>query len=81
MKEIQFTKHAEEKLSERDIDKEIVASAIQNPDERILGRDDTIIAHKGVGGKMLRAIFREEQHHYIVITAYFTTKERYEVNE
>ena len=81
MKEVQFTNHAEEKLSERDIDKEIVTTIIRNPDERLLGRDDTIIAQKEVGGKMLRVVFREEQNDYIVITAYFTEKKRYEVKK
>ena len=81
MKEVQFTNHAEEKLSERDIDKEIVTTIIRNPDERLPGRGNTAIAQKDISGNMLRAVFREEQHHYIVITAYFTKKERYEVNK
>ncbi len=81
MKEVQFTKHAEEKLSERDIGKKVVATTIQNPDEKLLGRGNSIIAQKEVSGKMLRVIFREKQQHYIVITAYFTEKKRYEVNK
>ena len=81
MKKVQFTTHAEEKSSERNIDKEIIAITIRNPDERLLGRGDTIIAQKEVNEKVLRVVFREEQNYYIVITAYFTEKKRYEVKE
>ncbi len=81
MKDVQFTKHAEEKLSERNIDKSLIICTIKGPGERLPGKGNAKVVHRNIGNKLLRVVFREDEHNYIVITAYFTEKERYEVKK
>ena len=76
-----YSRHAEEKIKERRIDKEIVESALLDPEEIIHSRDNIKIAYKIVGNKLLRVIFKEEKDIWIIITAYLTKKNRYEVNK
>lgn len=52
-----------------------------DPEEIIHSRDNTRIAYKIVGNKLLRVIFKEEKDIWIIITAYLTKKNRYEVNK
>jgi hypothetical protein len=81
MKEIAYTKHAEEKLVERDISKDIVELTLRMPKEIVLSRNGAKIAHGIVENRLLRVVFRNEVTYYKVITAYYTEKERYEVNK
>ena len=81
MKKVRFTIHAERKISERNIRKDLVTRTIENPDATVGGRENTKIAQKEISKKMLRVVFRENEYDYIVITAYFTEKERYGVKE
>ena len=76
-----YSRHAEEKIKERRIDKEIVESTLLDPEEIIHSRDNIKIAYKIVGNKLLRVIFKEEKDIWIIITAYLTKKNRYEVNK
>ena len=70
-----YTKHAEDRLKARGIDKVEVERAIESPDELV--ENEVFIAHRFLNGKMLRVIFRKTSNSYIVITAYITYKERY----
>jgi hypothetical protein len=72
---ITYTKHAEERIRARKIDKKLIEEAIENPDE--LSENDVKIGHKFMDGKMLRVIFRDSGNTYIVITAYLTYRKRY----
>ena len=81
MKQIIFTRHAEEKLAQRNISKKLVISTLKESEEIISGKDNTKIAHKYIKGKLLRVIFREQELKYIIITCYYTEKKRYEVTK
>ena len=79
MKKINYTKHAREKLKERNIDKTNIKETIEYPDRSLNNINGTKIVHKIYDKKLLRVIYRDEENHYLVITAYYTKKERYEV--
>ena len=54
MKKLKFTKHAEQKLLDRNINKNSVKIAIEKPDELLIGKNNTKINHKVVNNKILR---------------------------
>ena len=81
MKQIKFTLHAKQKIKERNIKKTTVQRALIKPDELINSRNGTKIVQKVKNSKMLRIIFRDEEDSYLVITAYYTKQERYEVKK
>jgi len=76
--EIIYTKHAEEKLKEREIDKGLVESTLEKPDRTLDSKFGRKIAQKLIGKKLLRIIYKEEDNIYVVITVYYTRPERYE---
>lgn len=80
MKKIKFTKHAEHKLLDRNINKTSVKIALEKPDELLIGKNNTKNIHRVVNNKILRVIYREDEYYYIIITAYLTSKEKYKVN-
>jgi hypothetical protein len=80
MKEIMYSKHAEERIKKRDLNKDLIDKTLEMPDKVVNGKDGTHIAHKDIGTHLLRVIFTDEGKYYLVITAYYTDKERYEVN-
>lgn len=72
-----YTNHAKENLEERKIKKEVIENAILYCDNIIEGGKGRKIAHKIIGQKLLRVIYKEYKKAYIVITAYYTKPERY----
>ena len=79
MKKLKFTKHAEQKLSDRNINKTSIRIALEKPDELLIGENDMKIVHRAENNKILRVFFREDEYNYIIITAYLTSKEKYKV--
>ncbi|MFO7618395.1 MAG: DUF4258 domain-containing protein [Thermoplasmata archaeon] len=81
MKEIIFSKHAEGRMKFRGLRKKQVESAIEEPDAVLKGKEGTLIAQKDMGTHILRVIYSDEGKYYLVITAYYADRERYEVKE
>jgi len=81
MKEIIYSKHAEERIKKRGLNKDLIEKTLELPDKVMNGKDGTLIAHKEIGTHLLRIIYKGERKYYLVITAYYTDRERYEVNE
>ena len=79
MKKVEYTKHASQKLKERNIDKIDIKKALENPDKSVSNINGTKIVHKINNKKLLRVIYRDDENSYLIITAYYTSKERYEV--
>ena len=77
MKDVVFTKHAEEKIAERNITKEIITSTVIEQKDIIPTRSNSKIVHGAVDDKLLRIVFREEVTKFVIITAYLTDKKRY----
>jgi len=77
MKDVIFTKHAEEMIAQREISKETITSTIKEQKDIIPTRGNSKIAHGAVEDKLLRIVFREEESQYVIITAYITDKKRY----
>lgn len=75
--EFRYTKHAEEKLLERKLSTGMVENVVSNPDNVEPTRFDRKIASRSINGKMLRVVYAEEGNVYIIITAYYTEKNRY----
>ncbi len=75
--EIIYTDYAEDSISDRKIDKELIEDAILNPDEIIEGKKNRKIAHKIIRNKLLRVVFEVSQKAYIVITVYYAEPKRY----
>ncbi len=77
--DIVYTRHAEEKIAERKPSKTIIEDALRSPDavlDSVFGKK---VAHKLIRNKLLRIVYTRESEKYVVITAYFTEPERYEV--
>ena len=72
-----YTKHAEHRMAFRKISKKDVEAVIANPDRIVPGKRTSII-QKVIKGKLLRVVYKMDNNAYIVITAYFTDKQRYQ---
>ncbi|MEW5759230.1 MAG: DUF4258 domain-containing protein [Candidatus Thermoplasmatota archaeon] len=68
---IKFTKHAEDMLKERNIDRKLVESAILKPDWKENAKNDVWCAFKYVGTKVLRAVIKGREKSYTIITIYY----------
>ena len=77
MKDVIFSKHAEQKVTLRNISKEKITSTIYEQKDVVPTRGNSKICHGYVDDKLLRIVFREEESQYIIITAYLTDKKRY----
>jgi len=76
--EIKYTAYAEENaVKDRGISKRVIEDALQNPDDVMEGKKGRKIAHKLVKQKLLRVVYEEEAKTYIVVTAYYTSPQRY----
>lgn len=75
--DIIYTDYAEDSISDRNIDKDIIEDALLNPYEIVEGKENRKIAHKIIGNKLLRVIFEIGLKAYIVVTAYYTEPKRY----
>lgn len=65
-----LTDHLKEQLEEREIPKEFVFDALNNPDEVVEGDKGRNIYHKMIRGKLLRVVVKTN----VVITVYHTSK-------
>ncbi len=70
MKDINFTKHAEDMLVERGFQKEMIKEIVAKPEWKDKGEGDTWYAFKRIDGKVLRVVVKGENPS-IVITMYF----------
>ena len=68
---IRFTKHAEEMLRERNLDRELVVDAVLNPDWTEEETEEVWHAFRRVGDKVLRVVVKGHVEPYLVITAFF----------
>lgn len=75
--QIIYTNHAEENILERKMSKKIVEDVIKNPEKVIDTRFGRKIAQRIIDNKLLRVIYDQVNNTYIVVTAYYTTPERY----
>jgi len=66
-----YTKHAEDMLLERKIQRSLIELAIKQPDSSYI--DDSGLAHlfKTIEEKVLRVVARRENNTYIIITMYY----------
>lgn len=76
MKRIVFTKHAEEMLSMRSINKEMVVSCLTQPTQVVHARENKRAYLKDFGTNYLKAIVAEEKDAFVVITLYWFAKHR-----
>ena len=70
MKDIKFTKHAEDMLIERKLQKELIKEIVAKPEWKDKGEGDTWYALKRIGGKVLRVVVKGDKP-FTVITMYF----------
>ena len=74
---IVFTKHALERMKHRAIVRDDVVQAIMKSKKKITDSLGHSIAQLENNGKILRVFFVEREGNIIVITAYWTSKEKY----
>ena len=70
MKDINFTKHAEDMLVERGFHRETIEEIVTHPEWKSEGEGDTWCAFKRIGGKVLRIVVKGDMP-FTVITMYF----------
>ncbi len=76
-----YTKHAEKKINERELEKGLIERALGDPDEIVETLSGKLIAHKIVGKKLLRIVHVRKGNSYIIITVYYTMPFRYMVKK
>ncbi len=76
--EVIYTIHAEEKLLEREFEKSAIEETLEKPDRIFTSRLGRMIAQKAMEDRSLRVVYEVEGSVYIVITAYYTKRGRYE---
>ena len=72
-KNLLYTKHAEEKIQERNINKTLVESTVVKPDVIVDDKFDKTLIHaiKEIDGKHLRVIFRKTREKKILVISAF----------
>jgi len=65
-----WTDHIEIQLNERKISKELVETAINNPDKIVVGKKNRKIYQKMIGDKLIRVVTEGDN----LITVYLTDK-------
>ncbi|MBI4120596.1 MAG: DUF4258 domain-containing protein [Parcubacteria group bacterium] len=70
MLKIVFTKHALEKLQQRNIPKNLVAKTVFLP-QKIVAAPDKFHAFRKFGKKYLKVVFAKSENNIVVITQYF----------
>ena len=77
MKKIKYTYHADKRISERDIDKNLVKKALAKPDITAPCKDsERKRVMKSFGDKTLDVIYVEKKDKYIIITVVWLEKRR-----
>ena len=71
---IKFTRHAMERISERNIKIDDVINCLISPDKVLTDKFGNKIAQKKKDNYLLRVIFRKNNDEILVITAYITSK-------
>ena len=75
-KDVQFTKHAENMLKERKLERDLVIEAIEVPDYKEQGDGDIWYAIKKVGPRYLRVVISGDKKPYNVVTIYYDRRLR-----
>ncbi|MBM4065324.1 MAG: DUF4258 domain-containing protein [Planctomycetes bacterium] len=70
LKDIKFTKHAEDMLAERGFQKETIIEIVAKPEWKNKGEGDIWYAFKRIGGKVLRVVVKGNKP-FTVITMFF----------
>ncbi len=73
---IVYTKHAEERIKQRSISITHIEEVVNDP-ENVVEENEIEISQKIIGDKLLRVVFKRTGNSIVIITAYFTRKERY----
>ncbi|NMG83242.1 MAG: DUF4258 domain-containing protein [Methanosarcinales archaeon] len=68
---IDFTKHAEDMLKERNLEKKLIEETVFDPDWKEEKEEDIWHAFRRVGNKVLRVIVKGKEGSYKVITMYY----------
>ena len=77
MKKIIYTQHANKRISERDISKNLVKAALTNPDVRLPCKDsERKRVMKSIEGKTLDVIYVEKINKYVIVTVVWLDKKR-----
>ncbi|MDY6768654.1 MAG: DUF4258 domain-containing protein, partial [Candidatus Nanohaloarchaea archaeon] len=74
--DIRFTLHAEKRMREYGITRETVVQTVNHPDSEVEGRKDRTVAQKRLDGKILRAIYEENEGIKTVVTTYRAEADR-----
>lgn len=75
--QIRYTRHAEERVNEREIPKSLIELALKKPDKTIEARFRRKIAQKAINNMLIRIVYEEKKGIYNIITVYYTKAERY----
>jgi hypothetical protein len=76
MKRIIYTKHAEEMLTARGIDRKMVESCLVRPSKIIPAREHTLAYLKVFNANSIKVIVADEKESLVVITVYWIAKDR-----
>lgn len=74
---IDYTAYAEMKTAKREIARSKIEKTLKNPDKILDGKYGRKIAQKKIGKYVARVVFEEHGNTYKVITAYYSSPERY----
>ena len=69
--QIQYTSHALDVLRERNLGKELVESAVREPEWRESVSGEVWCGFRRIGSKVLRVVIRGKREPFTVITAYY----------
>lgn len=71
-----YTKHAEEMLLHRDIEKNLVEETIKNPDKVVSEREGTKAYLKDFGKDYLRVVVAKQNENFTIVTLHWVAKKR-----
>jgi len=76
MKRIAFTRHADEMIALRRLNKKLIEQCIRHPGEIIPAKENKQAYIKDLGKNYLKVIIAEETQELIVVTTYWVAKDR-----
>lgn len=74
-----ITAHARERMEKYGLSEELIFDCLMNPALIIGGYDGRKIAQKLLNDYVLRVVYEETDGFYVVVTAYKTKRDRYEI--
>lgn len=74
--EIKFTKHALERLNERNIDEKQVLKTIENPEVKTAESENLTAVYKKFDNLALKVVYKEEEGELKIVTVHWIAKER-----